>query len=150
MKNRSLSFVLIIILGVILILVGFCMDYKNVSQVEIQKENTESVEVHKDYKELGPQSLKDDQIFDSIKYTQNHLSTTSNEYASFTSVVFNQTGSKIMFQKLEIDFYDVNNNLIATMPSEIENLDPGASMVIFAVVEKDLTKANTFKVRQVQ
>lgn len=153
MKKKNLSWILFILLGVILIGVGIGIDYKKVPEkdpLENKKGNIYGDEYHEDYKELGPQSLKEEQIFDNIKYTENHLSSTSNEYATFTSIIFNKTGTKITKQKIEIDFYDTENNLIATMPSVIENLDSEASTIIFAVVEKDLTKANTFKVRQVQ
>lgn len=153
MKKKNISWLLFIFLGIVLIGIGIGIDYKKVPEKDPLEDETGNIygdEYHKDYKELGPQSLKDDQIFDNIKYTQNHLSSTSTEYATFTSIVFNQTGEKIIKQKIEIDFYDLENNLIATMPSVIENLAPDASTVIFAIVEKNLTTANTFKVRQVQ
>lgn len=148
MKKRTLITTLIIVLGIILLVLGVILGYDKDVEVKPPKDNDEQ-QVHPDYHELGPQSLKNDQVFDNIKYTQNHLSTTSNTYATFTSVVFNETGVDIIRQTIEIDFYDINNNLIATMVSTIENLKVNESTVIYAIVEKDLSTANTFKVRKV-
>lgn len=147
MNKTKIMTIVAAIIGLALLIAGVILVYDK--DVEVKPPKEEEQEVHPDYHELGPQSLKEDQTFDNIKYTQNHLSSTSNTYATFTSIVFNETGEKILSQKIEIDFYDVNNNLIATMSSTIENLNAGESTVIYAIVEKDLTSANTFKVRKV-
>ena len=148
MKKTKIITILAAIIGIILLIVGVVLVYDKDTEVKPQKDNEEQ-RVHPDYHELGPQSLKEDQTFDNIKYTQNHLSTTSNTYATFTSVIFNETGQDIISQKLEIDFYDINNNLVATMSSSIENLKVNESTVIYAIVEKDLSAAYTFIVRKV-
>lgn len=148
MNKTKIITIIAAIIGIILLVVGVILVYDKDTEVKPPKDNEEQ-QVHPDYHELGPQSLKEDQTFDNIKYTQNHLSTTSNAYATFTSVIFNETGVDIISQKLEIDFYDINNNLVATMNSSIENLKVNESTVIYAIVEKDLSPAHTFKVRKV-
>ena len=148
MNKTKIITIIAAIIGTVLLVVGVILVYDKDTEVKPPKDNDEQ-QVHPDYHELGPQSLKEDQIFDNIKYTQNHLSTTSNTYATFTSVVFNETGADIISQNLEIDFYDINNNLVATMTSSIENLNVNESTVIYAIVERDLSAAYTFKVRKV-
>lgn len=148
MNKTKIITIIAAIIGVILLVVGVILVYDKDTEVKPPKDN-DVQQVHPDYHELGPQSLKEEQTFDNIKYTQNHLSTTSNTYATFTSVVFNETTEDIISQKIEIDFYDINSNLIATMTSSIENLKVGESTVIYAIVEKDLSAANTFIVRKV-
>lgn len=148
MNKTKIITIIAAIIGTVLLVVGVILVYDKDIEVKPPKGNDEQ-QVHPDYHELGPQSLKEDQIFDNIKYTQNHLSTTSNTYATFTSVVFNETGADIISQNLEIDFYDINNNLVATMTSSIENLKVNESTVIYAIVERDLSAAYTFKVRKV-
>lgn len=145
--KKKIVIVLILILGITLLIGGAILLYDK--DTEVKPPVSEEPEVHPDYHELGPQSLKEDQTFDNIKYTQNHLSTTSNTYATFTSIVFNETTADIINQKIEIDFYDINNNLVATMTSSIENLKVGESTVIYGIVEKDLSTSHTFKVRKV-
>ena len=150
MKNKKIRSLLLVLGALILIVVGVIFGYDKDANNKPSKESSDQTqEVHPDYHELGPQSLKEDQIFDNIKYTQNHLSSTSNTYATFTSVVFNQTEETITMQKLEIDFYDEDGKLLATMESEIELLKVGESTVIYGIVEENLTKAHTFKVRKV-
>lgn len=154
MKKANIFVIIVLILGIGLIAAGMFVKVDKKGEEKDPLENKEGYiygdKYIDDYKEIGSKALTEDQIFDKIKYTQNHLSTTSDEFATFTSVIYNQTGENIKLQKLEIDFYDAEKKLIATMPSEIENLAPDASTMIFGIVEKNLTKADSFIVRQVQ
>lgn len=147
MKKTKIIELLLVISAIILMVVGVILGYDK--EPVKNKSEKEEVEVHPDYHEIGSKSLKEEQVFDNIKYTENHLSTTSNSYATFTSVVYNETKSKITFQKIEIDFYNKEGEFITTMQSEIENVDVGKSTVIFGIVEQDLSLAHAFKVRQI-
>ena len=148
MKDKIVGIILIV-LALGLIVFGAIMGYDKDTTVE--KEPVSGyVGESEDYTEIGAQSLKEDQVFDNIKYTQNHLSTTdASSYASFTSVIYNETDQTITHQHLEIDFYDATGKLLGTMESSIEDLAAGASTVIYGIAEYDFSTAETFTVRQV-
>ncbi len=141
MKNKKIT-TIIIVMALALILIGVILVYN--------KEKNHTLEIDKDYRDLSTESLKEDQVFNNIKYTQNHLSTTdSTNYATFTSVVFNETGVDIKDKHLEIDFFDDSGKLLGTMESTIEMLKQGESTVIFGIIMQDISTATNFKVREV-
>lgn len=147
MKNKTIGTILIV-LSIALMIIGTVLLYDN--KTTPKKEEKPETTKDPNYTEIGAASLKEDQIFNNIKYTQNHLSTTEKtSYATFTSVVYNETNQRIEHQKIAIDFFDANASLIGTMESEINGVESGQSTVIFAVATTDLSIATSFKVRQI-
>lgn len=149
MKNKIIGVILITI-SLLLIIVGAIFGFDKDKNVEKEKPYEGYIGKAENYSEIGSKNLKEEQIFDNIKYTQNHLSTTSaTSYASFTSVIYNETGQVITDQHIEIDFYNAETKLLGTIESSIENLGVGESTVIYGIVETDLSTSNSFVVRQV-
>lgn len=148
--KRKIIIAVLILCGFTLIIGGAVLGYdKNVS-TNNKNPKPEEPEIAEDYHELGSASLKEEQVFNNIKYTQNHLSTTDESYASFTSVIFNETGTDISHKHLQIEFYDTSGKLIGTMESEIDSLKNGESTVIFGIETGDFSTANSFKVSEVE
>lgn len=150
MKNKTIISVILIVVAISLIIGGAILGYDKNTKVDKNKNKPKEPVIDENYHDLGSASLKEDQVFNNIKYTQNHLSTTDDEsYASFTSVIYNETGADISHKHLEIDFYDASGKLLGTMPSSIESLKQGESTVIFGISEGNFTTANSFNVREV-
>lgn len=149
MKKKIISIILIL-LAIVLIIVGLVLGYDKDTEVNPPEPEEGYIGEAENYMEIGSESLKEDQVFDNIKYTQNHLSTTSNTYATFTSVIYNQTGQDLAHQHLEIDFYDASKQLLGTMDSTIEKVANGESTMIYGIIEVDLSTADSFIVRLVE
>lgn len=152
MKKQNILAIFLILLGVGLIATGAVISYSGDEKKPVKEEGQKEEQPVQDenYKDLGAASLKEDQVFNNIKYTQNHLSTTDAEsYATFTSVIFNNTGIDIAHKDLEIDFYDTSGNKIGTMESSFDSLPSGGSTMIFGIAELNLSAASSFNVREV-
>lgn len=145
MKKKS---TLLIIITVLLIVIGII--WLIVSQTTNSKEDDSTNETTSDtvenYQELGSATLAEDKVFDGIKYTRNHLSTTDDSYATFTSVVFNETGQDIVDQPITIVFLDQTGSVLGEMTSEIENVKANESTMIYGIIEQDMSAAYDFKV----
>lgn len=149
MKKKTIGITLGVILGAGLIIGGAVLGYNKDTKVAPEEERTGYIGKAENYREIGAVELKEDQIFNNIKYTKNHLSTTDPEhYATFTSVVYNETGENISHKQIKLDFYDINGQLVGTMDSEIEALKPNESTMIFGIAELDFTEAYSFNVRE--
>ena len=150
MKNKVIIVIIMVVVALCLIIGGIVLTNNKSTKPQKEKKPTSDVREVEGYRESESKSLKEDQTFNGIKYTQNHLSTANwGQSSSFTSVVFNETGIATTNKHIEIDFYDANENLIGTIESEIEPLKPSESTIIFGVVMQDLSAANSFKVRDV-
>lgn len=133
--------VLLIVIGIIWLIASRTTSSKEDDSV--REPTSDTVE---NYQELGSATLAEDKVFDGIKYTRNHLSTTDDSYATFTSVVFNETEKDIIDQPITIVFLDQNGAVLGEMTSEIENVKAKESTVIYGIIEQDMSAAYDFKV----
>lgn len=133
---------LLIVVGILWLIV-FRIEDDSLKEESFKESNADTVE---NYQELGSERLEEDKIFDEIKYTRNHLSTTDDSYATFTSVIFNETDHDILHQDITIIFLNQVGDSLGEMESVIENVKVGESTVIYGIIEKNMTDAYDFRV----
>ena len=148
----------LMIIGILLIVSGFVciivLQNKDTKEKPNQTEELEKVEdddkLVENYREIGDTNITTEKNFAQLKYTENHLSSTRDNFATFTSVVYNESTRDIDHGHIEIEFTDKLGKILGTMDVVIHQLKVGESTVIFGSLENDLTKAYDFNVKFVE